>query len=43
MQRYEGVREYFSRVLEVLVVKMVKFGERGVKHGEMPLEIGAQI
>ena len=36
MQRYEGVREAF-------VVKVVKFGQRGVKQGEMALEIGVQI
>ena len=36
MQRYEGVREYFSHVREafvVEVVEVVKFGERGVKQG----------
>ena len=26
---------------EVLVVEVVKFGEKGVKQGELPLEIGA--
>ena len=27
MQRYEGVQEYFSRVWEAFVVKVVMFGE----------------
>jgi len=27
MQRYEGVREYFSLVLEVFVFKVVRFSE----------------
>ena len=31
MQRYEGVREYFSRVRETFVVEVVSFGERGAK------------
>ena len=31
MQRYEGVREYFSRVREAFVVEVVRFGERGAK------------
>ena len=31
MQRYEGVREYFSHVREVFLVKVVRFGERGAK------------
>ena len=35
MQRYEEVREYFSRVLEAFVVEVVTFGERIVKQGEM--------
>ena len=43
MQRYEGVWEYFSSVQKVFVVEVVKFGERVVKQGEMPLQIGAQI
>ena len=31
MQRYEGVREYFSHVPEAFVVNVVKFGERGAE------------
>ena len=31
MQRYEGVWEYFSRVREAFVVRVVRFGEQGVK------------
>ena len=38
ISQYEGVC-----VWEVLVVEVVKFGERGVKQGEIPLEIGALI
>ena len=30
-QRYEDVWEYFSHVREAFVVKMLRFGERGVK------------
>ena len=37
MQRYEGVQEYLSRVPEVFVVKVVRFGERDVKQGEVPV------
>ena len=43
MQRHEGVWEFFCGVRVLLVVEVVKFSERGVKQGEMPLEIGAQI
>ena len=35
MQRYEEVREYFSCVWEAFVIEVVRFGERGVKQGEM--------
>jgi len=31
------VREYFSHVREAFVVEVVRFGERGVKQGEMPV------
>ena len=31
MQGYEGVREYFFRVREVFVVRVVRFGEPGAK------------
>ena len=37
MQSYEEVREYYSCVLEAFVVEVVRFGERGVKQGEMPV------
>ena len=43
MQWYEGMREYFSRVREAFVVKVVKIGKQGVKQGEMPLEIGTHV
>ena len=29
--------EYFSHVREAFLVEMVRFGERGVKQGEMPV------
>ena len=32
-----GVQECFSRVREAFVVEVVRFGERGVKQGEMPI------
>ena len=41
-EAWEGAGIFF-RVREVLVVEVVTFGERGVKQGEMPLEIGMQI
>ena len=37
MQRYEGLREYFSRVQEAFVAEVVSFGERRGEQGEMPV------
>ena len=31
MQRYKGVQEYFQHVREAFVVKVMRFGERGVE------------
>ena len=43
MQRYEGVREYFFRAREVLVVEVVRFSLVKGEQDEMPLEVGTQI
>ena len=43
MQRYEGVWEYFSRVRETFVVKVMRFGEGGASKVRCRLGIGVQI